>query len=152
MEDFYLKTYWIARSHWDSLDRESTPMMDEQQRSTKSQVESCLEKGVFRESLELQWYSSREDREPLMKITLKKVEDDDDLVYLLRFPEVEELTLPVEKVTYRGYMMLSGLPSLKKLTLIVPRSQNGSAKASEKGLQELKNRLPCTEVVFQLKS
>jgi hypothetical protein len=151
MKDDILRESWFSESDWVFLGREPTPMMDEYQSATKSQIDACLKTGFFEDVEYLKCYSVREDKEPLLQITLKYVDDDDDLIYLLRFKEVEELTLPAQNITDRGFMILSALMNLKKLTLIVPAVKAGSVK-SEQGLRELKTRLPATQVVFQLKS
>jgi len=158
---------WWLTSERDQhfLDREPMPLLNIQS-SVKGQVDECLRHGDFEDVEYLKSYSGNPSRIALRKLTIRKIDDDNDLIYLLRFPEIQEVCVPVKNITDRGFMILSALTSLRKLTLIAPSLPLDAAHtmgetglqeverlqtdATEKGLQELKTRLPQVQVEFQI--
>jgi len=138
-----------ARDLW-FVSKNPVPSVSNVKQLIKAQVLVTLEEGFFEDIEFLKLYMNNPDRKPLKKITIEKIDDDQDLIFIMKFPEVEELTLPVKNLTNVGLRYLSGLIGLKKVTFLAPPSSS-QMKITKDGLLELKGQLPRTEVVCDMR-
>jgi hypothetical protein len=144
MEDLNYRDWMPAADLW-FLKKDCTPPVSDVKQLVKAQVMITLDEGFFEDIEFLKLYNDNPDRIPLKKITVEKIDDDQDLIFLMKFPEVEELTLPVKNLTNLGLRYLSGLTGLKKVTFVAPPTST-LIKITKDGLLELKGQLPQAQV------